>query len=160
MEKYVVVKHTPESKKLYWFFVPEELSKLVSVGSKVRCKTKRGIASGRVVCVVEGMPINNIRELVKIDRLRLSPIIGVYANFPIKNIQIPVEYKQNLPNPLKLRKRTCEFLQNKAFDTHISITHEGILKDGFSAYLVAKYFGCKTLSAFCFLTTQDGEEVK
>lgn len=66
-------------------------------------------------------------------------------NVPIKNIIITKEFALTIPWGVKIARRVDEYKRGKPFATHISISPDWVLTDGYTAYLVAKMLGHKTL---------------
>lgn len=134
--KYVAIKHKPEHTNVWWFSVPEELEDKVYIGAEVLCITKKGKASGKIMYIMEGLPQKEAEK-----------IIGKHLD----EIHIPMDFLTDCPSSEKLAQRVTEFYATGKFDTPVIISPDGNLRDGYTAYLVAKMFEHDTLRGFCVL---------
>lgn len=144
--KLVGVKHQPNQEIVYWFEVPESIANIVCIGDEVLCNTRKGQNKATVVQLMEDVP--NAINVVG-DFFPLKKVIAVAKNFEITNIHIPWEMNSSAPNPEKIAQRMNEFYATGGFKTAVLFTPDGNLKDGYTAYLVAKMFGHDTLRGFC-----------
>ena len=158
---------------LYWFPVPDCLSHLINIGSMVMYKSDNGEQSGIVVRLVDGFlppdeplprerdanwgfdPIS-ITAVTNVCRyggdycfLKPEGITGVFMDFEMSEIHIPWFMQSSTPAPGKIEKRIREFYGTGAFDTRIVCSADKTLKDGYTAYLVAKMFGHETIRGIC-----------
>lgn len=146
--KYVAVQHNPGDTKVWWFAVPEKLESKVYIGAVVVCDTRKGKAKGGVVHIMEGIPQEKARSIIG-DRFPLKSIIAVYIDAPMEDIYIPMGFLARYPSPNKIALRVAEFYDTGRFDTRVVFDQDGQLKDGYTAYLVAKMFGHDTLHGLC-----------
>lgn len=145
---YVAIKHKPQDTKVWWFSVPEELQDKVRIGAEALCITKRGTAPGTITCIMEGIPQSKAEKIIG-GHFHLKSLMAVSMDFPMEEIHIPLNFVSNNPSPEKLAKRITEFYTTGKFDTPILISPSGSLRDGYTAYLVAKMFAHDTLRGFC-----------
>lgn len=146
--KYVAVKHKPEHTNVWWFSVPDELASKVYIGADVLCITKRGEASGKITYIMEGIPQKEAEKIIG-KHFPLKSIIAVSVGFPMEEIHIPMNFLSDCPSSEKLAKRVTEFYATGKFDTPVIISPDGNLRDGYTAYLVAKMFDHDVLRCFC-----------
>lgn len=148
--KYVSVRHKPTHQNVWWFSVPAELENRVKVGSEVLCSTRKGTAPGRIVSILENVEQTDAEKIIG-DHFPLKPLIATSTDFDINEIHIPLEYEMTTPDADKIKQRIKEFYSTGKFDTPIIFTPDGNLRDGYTAYLVARMFGHDTLRGFCVL---------
>lgn len=146
--KYIAVKHKPEHRDVFWFAVPETLEDKVFAGSKVICNTKYGDASGEVVWVLEGYEQRDAESIVG-NFFPLKSIIAVEVECDVEDIHIPYDLAMSNPSPNKIAKRMAEYYDSGKFSTPTIFAPDFTLRDGYTAYLVAKMFGHDTLRGFC-----------
>jgi len=154
--KYVSVRHMVGQKQVYWFSVPEELDDMVSVGTEVMCDTKYGLSSGAIVSILDGVPQKEAEKTIG-DFFPLKSLIGVYTDYLMRFIRIPIEFALTKPDPQKLKKRIEEYYLNGGFKTVVVFSSDGTLVDGYTAYLVAKMFGLSSLAGI--YTTKSTEQL-
>lgn len=148
--KYVAIKHNPEHTNVWWFSVPEELEDRVYVGAEVLCITRKGKASGKIMYIMEEIPQHDAEKIIGYH-FPLKSIIAVSVDFPMGDIHIPLEFLTDCPAPEKIAKRVKEFYSAGRFDTPVIISPDGNLRDGYTAYLVAKMFEHDTIRGFCVM---------
>lgn len=149
--KYVAVKHQPDNEISYWFEVPEDLEGIVKVGKEVLCNTKRGDMPGYIVSIMDGVPQTEAMKIIG-SRFPLKKLIGVATDMKLSDIYIPWKMSTSSPEPKLIAKRIDEFYAIGGFKTPVLFASNGNLKDGYSAYLVAKMFGHETLRGLCVTT--------
>ena len=136
--KYALIKHHENSEKSYWFRVPRIIESRILVGMEVYCDTKLGCEWGRIVDLkdsVEGInPCKNI--------------MAVKEFIPIFDIKISKRMQRSRPKEDKLVKRREEYKNTGRFNTRIFIRNDGLLLDGYTAYLVAVELGHSALEGF------------
>lgn len=153
----VAVKHTQDSVKNFWFKVPLELESCVRVGSEVICNTRRGLSKGYTVAVLSETfaTQNSIFGNVCVEEgkipLSLKELVAVKINVPIEQILIPEVFKHSVPSAYKIKKRILEYTKYGTFHTQVKFGAGDMkLRDGYTAYLVAKMLGVKLLTGFCY----------
>lgn len=144
--KIVAVKH-PDSKKIYWFNVPETIKYPINVGHSVLCDTAKGQVKGKVRYVIEQsdglmtvqVPYGTDTNNVEVNLTPTANIIGRLKKCKVEDIKIKREFKRTPPTLLKLTTHLAEF-----YATHelplIEINENGELQDGYVTYLIAKMF--------------------
>lgn len=149
--KYVCVRHKPDSARVFWFAVPEELSPFVHMNSEVLCDTKKGKNKGTVIAVMDGITEDGMLLVARFDRkyLPVKNIIAVEMDAELKDIHIPYSMEETPPSAEDIAKRVNEFYEHGRFDTPVIFTQDMNLQDGYTAYLVATMFGHETLHGFC-----------
>lgn len=145
---YVGVKHKPEHDNLFWFSVPDSISKHIKVGAQVLCDTKKGASFGVVVSIIEGVSQKKAAGVIG-DYFPLKGVLAVKRDVDISDIHIPWEMRQSSPSPDKIALRIKELYDTCYFHTPVTCSADNNLQDGYTAYLVARMFGHETLSAFC-----------
>lgn len=148
--KYVAVRHKPQHTNVWWFSVPEELEDRVYVGAEVLCNARRGEASGKIEYIMDGIPQDEAEKIIG-NYFPLKSVLAVKVNYDMSNIHIPYEIATSNPSPDKIAKRITEFYGTGKFNTPVIFSADGNLRDGYTAYLVAKMFGHDTLRGFCLL---------
>lgn len=146
--KYVSVRHKPEHTNVWWFSVPTELSNKVTVGAEVLCNTKKGCSPGRIVSVLDNVGQADAEKIVG-NHFPLKSIFAVSVDLEMSRIHIPLDFMAASPSSYKIEKRVDEFYRCGKFDTPVIFTSDGTLRDGYTAYLVAKMFDHDTLRGFC-----------
>ena len=148
-KRYVGVQHKSNDNKIFWFIVPESLADTIKLGTKVVCDTRKGRDLGLVVSIIEGA---EARHLVPYRPTR--EIVAVEQDFELSKIHIPYDWNLASTNPSvdKISQRINEYYQSGRFKTVVLCHPDGTLRDGYTAYLVAKMFGHDTLRAFCVAT--------
>lgn len=137
----ILVQHNEQDQKKYCFAVPDHLISRIRRGVDVICDTGRGNMPGRVVSdVLTGEEAD--RAIV--DRhatMPLKSIISVVDKIDISSIQVPIWMELSKPRKDKLAKRKQEIETIGCVKTKVSVDEEGILQDGYTAYLVCKNMG-------------------
>ncbi len=146
--KYVAIKHKPEHQNLWYFKVPAGLSKYVDVGCNVICDTRYGAAKGRVEYILDGVP-DTVLETIG-NCVPSKSIIAVETDVNMSDITIPYSFELSAPNVSKLDERIKEYYRFARFNTKVEFYANGTLKDGYSAYLVARMFDHNTLHGMVF----------
>ena len=134
--------HYANPDRKFWFEVPFMLQTLIHVGDNVLCNTSKGLYHGRVTKVLEGLSDEEFEDAFGF--LPTAEIVGVHKDIPMDGIEIPEAYESSLPHAGKIGKRVNE-LYSGHFKTRIEIDPRLIIKDGYTAYLVAKMFDLDTL---------------
>lgn len=148
------VKHQASPERGFWFEVAWGLWDRIHIGDEVLCDTARGLARGRVETIISGFSED---EFVKQYGFYPSAdIIGVYTDYLSPDvIRIPKYLSDSRPGVDKIKKRIVEFYSKGGFKTKIEVNLNLTLKDGYTAYLVAKMFGVNELQN-CLISV--GEE--
>lgn len=149
--KYVAVKHKPTHTNVWWFVVPEELEEIVHVGAEVLCDTRKGNSTGKVEYILDGLSQNDAEKIIG-NHFPLKSLIAVNVDYDMSGIHIPYEVASSNPSPDKICQRVAEFYATGMFNTPVIFSADGNLRDGYTAYLVAKMFGHDTLRGFCVIS--------
>lgn len=137
----VEVKHDVEHKKSYWFEVPDELVNVIQEGTYLICNTACGKQAGIAQSnVLSGDGIERMATMCGAT-LPLRKVVGVEYNILIEKVKIRYGMTKSLPGKSKLVKRINEYYERGCFNTAVVLDKQGFLKDGYTAYLVAKMFG-------------------
>lgn len=147
--KYVAVKHKPSHTKVWWFIIPDDLKDKITLGTEVICETKRGDAYGKVVQIIDGVSQEDAEKIIG-EHFPLKSVIAVNVNPNIEEIHIPLEFAMSNPSAGKISKRVNEFYRGGRFDTKVIFSPDYNLRDGYTAYLVAKMFDHISLKGFCY----------
>jgi len=143
--KVAMVKHSPNS-KTYWFEVPEFLSDKITPNMCVACDTVRGLETGVVVGSILSM--DDVRDVMLASgaKLPLKKIVAIPQEIPIDEIKIPMYMSRTTPRDEKIAKRFLEYYHTGKFNTNVALNSDGLLRDGYSAYLVAKKIGLPSIT--------------
>lgn len=153
--KYCGVKHGRNS-KVYYFRIPPEYVGRVKIGSRVMCDTSIGNEIGKVVAITEAGGDGILKKTIDSDK-PIREIIGVCGDsVDIDNIKIPSRFLAVNPSPSKLIRRVSEYKKYGGFTTSIVIASDGTLRDGYTAYLTAKFLGLKKLQPCYVLSDNKG----
>ena len=145
--KVAMVKHSPNS-KTYWFEVPEYLADKITPNTRVACDTVRGLEIGVAVGSVLNMDEVRAVMLASGAKLPLKKIVAIPQEIPLDEIKIPKYMSRTTPRDEKIAKRFLEYYHTGKFNTHVALNSDGMLRDGYSAYLVAKKIGLPSITAF------------
>lgn len=146
--KYVAVKHKLEHQKVWYFKVPEELSKYVCVGSNVICNTRYGLVKGKVEYILDGAPDLIVKKIG--NCVPSKSIEAVEVDMDMTEIAIPYSLGLSSPDVSELDERINDWYKSGRFNTKVEFDANGGLKDGYSAYLVARMFDHNTLHGMIF----------
>ncbi len=146
--KYVAVRHKPTHTNCFWFTVPEELEDRVYVGADVLCDTRKGHSTGNIASILDGVSQRDAEKIIG-EHFPLKKLIAVSADYDVNEIHIPYNIASSNPRPGKIAQRMTEFYGTGRFNTAVIFSPDGELRDGYTAYLVAKMFGHDTLRGFC-----------
>lgn len=143
--KVAMVKHTANG-KVFWFEVPNNLGE-IAPNSSVMCDTARGRQYGTIVGAV--CSESDVHDVMVASgaSLPLRKITAVVQAVPMDTIKIPEYMARTRPGDDKIAKRFLEYYHNRRFNTAVVLNENGLLKDGYSAYLVAKVLHFKFLHA-------------
>lgn len=144
----VLIKHNTEQSKKYCFAVPDHLLPHVKMGVNVICDTRRGNMPGVVVSdVMSGDEADQEIERMLMEcgaRMPLKYISAVVETIDISDVRVPIWMEMSTPHKSKLDRRKRELQEFGYFHTNVCI-EDGILKDGYTAFLVCKNKGMKML---------------
>lgn len=141
----VEVKHRPNAKKTFWFEVPDDLVKMIHADSLVLCDTRRGEQEGRVLNgILSGDGIEHLL-VAQGAVLPLRQVVGVMNEVPVETIKVHEYMAHSRPAQDKLIARIKEYHKDGYFKTPVSVDKDGYLKDGYTAYLVAKMMNEKNV---------------
>lgn len=143
--KVAMVKHTPCG-KVFWFQIPEHLVGKLEPGSRVACHTMRGRQYGTIVAA--DLNERDVKEIMLASgaTFPLAKIEAAARQVLVNDIKIPEYMARTKPSDEKIAKRFLEFYHTGQFNTNIALDDSGVLVDGYSAYLVAKWLGLPSLS--------------
>ena len=151
--KYVAVRHEPQHQNVWYFKVPEELSKYVCVGNNVICDTRYGLTKGKVEYILDGVPdliIETVGNCVPSKFIK-----AVETDIDMAEITIPYLFELSSPDISKLDERINDWYKSARFNTKVEFDANGVLKDGYSAYLVARMFDHNTLHGMVFANSPE-----
>lgn len=153
----VGVKHHKDDEKVYWFKTNLTHSFYVSNGDRVICNTRlgkqEGIAVTDVIAFYNNADVKFVDNNINPDAIR--SIFGVYKTVEIDKIIIPRRFLNSKPSEKKLKDRVREFITTRKFDTKVEIDSGYNLKDGYTAYLIAKENGLTRIE--CFIKDEEIE---
>lgn len=136
----VEIKHTEDQEKTYWFAVPEKLVPYLKKGDWVLCDTRKGKQYGVAQTgVLSGDGIERL-AITNGARFPLRQVCAVRMNYPTAQIKIENGMKATRPGKKKIIARLNEYYEHGAFNTVLIVDSNHCLKDGYTAYLVAKMF--------------------
>lgn len=141
----VLVKHG-SCGKAYWFEAPDQIVPQLLPGTRVTCDTVRGKKSG--VTVGSVVSSNDVMEIMQVSgaTFPLRKILNAAHDIKLADITIPNYMAQHRPSDALISKRFLEYYHTMQFQTKVTVDENGVLKDGYSAYLVAKLLGLSTIS--------------
>ena len=141
---FALVRHQVNPEREFWFEVARDLQYCIHVGDEVLCDTVKGLARGRVEKIIVGFSDDEFME--QYGFYPSADIIGMYTNCISPDvIRVPKYLSDSRPGVDKIKKRISEFYSKGGFKTKIEVDTNLTLKDGYTAYLVAKMFGVDTL---------------
>lgn len=139
---FVQVIHQANPEYRFWFEVPRDLTLWVQTDYDVICNTAKGLARGKVVRLVDGLSDDEFKDLFGF--FPTAEVYGVYKNMNVELIDVPEKLYLSHPAPSKIAKRVRE-LYAGGFKTRIELDPYLELKDGYTAYLVARMFNIDKL---------------
>lgn len=80
----------------------------------------------------------------------LRKIVATTVNIALDSIVIPNYMVRSRPSDEKIAKRFMEYYHNKRFNTNVVVAENGVLVDGYTAYLVAKVLGLPYISGITY----------
>lgn len=136
---YVFVRHDNSCKE-YCFEFPEWMAPSIEIGKRVLCNTQRG----NTYATVTSNPIyGEIPEQVALRMgitFPLKSILGVEEEVPTSDIDIPCYMSKSMPSKEKIIRRINEYYEYGECKTHVEITPDMTLSDGYTALLVTHLF--------------------
>lgn len=152
----VLVKHG-SCGKAYWFEVPDQIVPQLLPGTRVSCDTARGKKYGVTVgSVVNSDDVMGIMQASGAT-FPLRKILDAAHDIKLADIAIPHHMAQHQPSDTLISKRFLEYYHTMQFQTKVVVDENGFLKDGYSAYLVAKLLGLPTISVMTKRTAKEAE---
>lgn len=144
--KVAMVKHKPCG-KVFWFEIPQYLEGKLAPGSAVACDTARGRQYG--VVVAADLDVTDIKGLMVASgaKFPLRKIEATTQKVFLGSIKIPEYMTLTSPRDEKIARRFLEFYHTGRFDTIIALDDNGVLVDGYTAYLVAQKIGLPYIPA-------------
>lgn len=144
--KVAMVKHKPHG-KVFWFEIPEHLVGKIQIGDRVACDTARGRRYG--IAVAADLDEQDVKEIMAASgaTFPLRKVIATTRNVPMGIIRVPEYIARTKPSDEKIAKRFLEFYHTGQFNTNVALDTNGVLVDGYSAYLVALKVGLAFLPA-------------
>ena len=139
---YAAVRHHPDQAKLFWFAIPDELIPVADAGDACLCSTTSyGEQPGKIEAILDCSDPSVTRSIIGIPQEKpIRFLTGVEFCKSLEDIWIPAKFA-NAPNPRKLRDREIEYAATGRFDTRVCLDPNGMLLDGYSAYVAAKKMG-------------------
>lgn len=146
--KVAMVRHKQYG-KVFWFEIPKYLVGKLQPGFRVSCNTARGLRYGTIVAA--DLEEQDVREVMLASgaTFPLSTIKATAQMVPMSAIKIPEYMTRTKPSDDKIAKRFLEFYHTGQFNTNVALSDNGVLVDGYSAYLVAQKIGLLFLPAIC-----------
>ena len=141
----VMVKHGRYGKE-YWFEVPDQIASQLLHGTRVACDTIRGKKYG--VTVGSVVSSDDVMEAMQTfgATFPLRKILSAAHDVKLADITIPNHMARHPPCDALLSKRFLEYYHTTRFNTKVVVDENGVLKDGYSAYLVARLLGLPVIS--------------
>ncbi len=154
----VLVQHSEYCRKKYCFSVPDQFASCIKEGTRVICDTSMGQSSGTVVSeVLTGEAAD--RAIVEGHAtMPLKSILAVVENVNIADVSIPIYMRFRRPRREKLIKRKQELFSLGCVTTKVYIDENGVLRDGYSAYLVCKNKGMSAIPVAIYAEAGDKSE--
>ena len=122
-------------KKLYWFNVCGPLCQYLVPNCTVTVETSGGIFKG---ILTKFMVSGDHRELAQdLGYFPTRDIRSVYSKVPMDRIYIQPSFAEHPPSDQKVNHQKHEWLKDGRFKTRVVIRSDGVLLDGYSAYLAA-----------------------
>lgn len=146
----VLVQHRPDSQRQYCFEVADRLLPYVHKGVKVVCDTKRGNEPGVIASDV--LTDEDARSAI-IEHgasFPLREIIAVIKEIDISNVRVPIRMLDSQPKEEKLHQRKAELKRLGGVATNVVVRDNGILCDGYTAYVVCKQRGMDKIPMLIF----------
>lgn len=137
----VLVQHGSQQSKKYCFEVPDSLLSKVQLRAEVVCDTRRGYTHGHIVSDVADGEAAEHMIAENGATLPLKSIFAVVDNVAIHGIRIPIWMELSKPNQYKIEKRKQELETYGCVRTKVRTDENGILQDGYTAYLACKNKG-------------------
>jgi len=143
---YVGVKHKPQHNNLFWFYVPKALEKDMILGCDVQCNTRKGIQTGVVMAIKDG--ITEQEAMILSNGVGIKPITSIKKDIDMRSIIIPVSFANSIPREQKVLDKLNYFCAHGSFRQTVSINKNNVLYDGYATYLAAKRMGRRTITAY------------
>ena len=140
----VFVKHKDDQNRQFCFAVSERLAPFVHKGVELLCNTRYGAqAAVAQTGVISG---EGAEDLAKQNgaTFPLRDVIGLVGSVDMDTITIPPFLKSTIPSGKKIAQRIDELKNFGHFYTRVEII-DGVLHDGYTAYLVCKMLDLKNL---------------
>lgn len=131
--------------KEYCFEVPDCMRDMIFGGTRVLCNTARGQQTGVVTVPImsgagaEEMAVRNGATFP------LQQVVGVVATMDVNQIQLPEHLRRSVPAVEKLQRRMFEYARDGYFHTNVEVDSNGVLLDGYTAYLVCKMWDVENI---------------
>lgn len=136
-----LVQHNQQNTRKYCFAVPDELIPHIKQDTRVVCDTVRGFMPGRIVSeILTGDSATQAIE-ERGAYMPLRNIVAVVNKVNISDIRIPIRMEMSTPHKFKIVRRESELKAFGCVRTKVVVDDNGILKDGYTAYLVCKNKG-------------------
>ncbi len=160
--EFVGVLHKPWHKTVYWFRVPDRLEGKARIGSRVLCRTARGLTDGIVKVLLSDLEEKDaamfIADQYKVNKPPLrSEIASVEEEFPIDEIKPDPELIEEFyGSGTDINNKLDEYEKNRRFEEPAQITKDHILVKGYEVFLVGKAVARKTIPVY--ILPPEGEE--
>jgi len=153
----VLVQHNDARLKKYCFVVPDKLVPHIDLGTKVICDTQRGRVPGIIVSSV--MTGEEAYRTIESEHATfpLRSVVSIIKEIDIENIKVPVWMERSTPNKDKIRHRKQEIRLLGGVKTKVKI-NDGVLKDGYTAYLVCRNAGMSVIPVVVDYVQEIGKE--
>lgn len=108
-------------------------------GETVLCNTKHGLATGKIVTILESDQDERYSWVTK-------NIVGKEGRIPVDRIVVPENFKNSRPSIIRIKDVITSYYANGEIPDGVIVhADDCILKDGYIRYLVARMFGVKTI---------------
>ena len=132
-----------KKKKLYWFNVCTPLCQYLFPNCTVTVETSKGIFNGTLIKFMVGADRQELAH--DLGYFPKNDIISVYTMMPMDRIYIQPSFVEHPPDDHKVSRQKHEWLKDGRFKTNVVIRSDGVLLDGYSAYLAAVKLNMTTL---------------
>lgn len=124
-----------DAKNIQWFNIKTPLLEYLSTGSTVVCETDQGLALG----ILEGyrVDVDTQRLCRELGFLPEHEVVYSYTEMPMEYIYIHSSFVSNPPKREEVSLRRHEWVHRGEFKEDVVIRSDGMLLDGYSAYLAA-----------------------
>lgn len=141
----VLVQHSEKQTQKFCFSIPDDVLPYIHQGTNVICETRRGKSPG---CVVSPIFSGEDAERVMAENGATNPlrsIVAIVKNINMDSIRIPIWMELHEPHEDKIERRNRELKSLGCVRTKVDVGDDGVLKDGYTAYLACKKRGMSVI---------------